>query len=93
MSIKYKYYPYTIKFIEGKLKNKFPKVKPKEDLNNIPANLLWMMKKMQSFNDPLKAGRWIGWIVAHAEMLGIMNNRQSRKLINKDLKDGFIKNL
>lgn len=85
-----KYYSNTIKFITEELKKRFPNEKPKEDLDNIPANLLWMMKKLQSFNDPLKAGRWIGWIVAHAEMLGIMNNEQSRKLIKKDLEDGFI---
>lgn len=83
--MKYKYYPNTIKFITEKLKKKFPKVRAKEDLENIPANLFWMMEKMQRFDDSEKAARWIGWILAHAEILGIMDNKMSRKLIKKDL--------
>jgi hypothetical protein len=86
----YKYYPNIIKYIKQRLQNKFPKVKSKEDLNNIPANLLWMMDTMQSFDDMTKRGRWIGYIMAHAEMLGILTNKQSRKLSKKDSKKGFI---
>ena len=86
----HKYYPNTIKYISEKLREKFPDVKPKENLENIPAHLFWMMEKMQTFDDSAKAGRWIGWIMAHAEILGIMDNEKSRELIKKDLLDGFI---
>jgi len=90
MTLKYKYYPNTIKFITEKLKRKFPKIKPKEDLKNMPANLFWMMKRMQSFKDSEKASRWIGWIVVNSEILGVIKNKQSRKLIKKDCKkDNF----
>ena len=85
--MKYKYYPNATKFITKGLKNKFPKVKSKEDLGNIPAHLLWMMGKMQTFNDSGKAARWFGWILAHAEILGIMDNEKSRELVRKDLRE------
>ena len=88
--MKYKYYPNTIKYISKKLREKFPKVEPKENLQNIPAHLFWMMEKMQSFDDSAKADRWIGWIMAHAEILGIMKNKQSRELIRKDLDEKLI---
>jgi len=88
--MKYRYYPNTINFITKRLRKKFPKTKPGESLKNIPANLFWMMKKMQTFDDSAKAGRWIGWIMAHAEMLGIMTNKQSRKLAKKDCQQKFI---
>lgn len=85
-----KYYPNLIKYIKTELKNKFPKIKPKEDLENMPANLLWMMDKMQTFDDVAKRGRWIGWVMANAEMLGVLTNKQSRKLSKKDSDSGFI---
>lgn len=88
--MKYRYYPNTIDFITKKLRKKFPKTKPKENLKNIPANLFWMMKKMQTFDDSAKAGRWMGWIMAHAEILGIMTNEQSRRLAKMDCRQGFI---
>jgi len=88
--MKYKYYPNTINFITEKLKEKFPNTKSGENLKNIPAHLFWMMEKMQTFDDSAKAGRWIGWIMAHAEILGIMDNAKSRELTRKDLQEGFI---
>ncbi|MDD5547506.1 MAG: hypothetical protein PHN74_01205 [Candidatus Pacebacteria bacterium] len=85
-----KYYPNVIGFISVRLKKKFPKAKPNESQENMPAYLLWMMKEMQKFDDSVKAGRWIGWIMAHAEVLGIMTNKQSRRLARMDCKRGFI---
>ncbi|MBU1178807.1 hypothetical protein KKB69_00485 [Patescibacteria group bacterium] len=49
--MKYKYYPSTIKFITEKLKKKFPRVRAKEGLKNIPEKQadgldgLWHMQK------------------------------------------------
>ena len=85
-----KYYPNSIKFIKKKLKNKFPKVKPKRGQKNIMAHLLWMADEMQGFNDSAKAGRWMGWIIAHAEILGVITNSQSRELAKKDSAEGFV---
>ncbi|MDP3052511.1 MAG: hypothetical protein Q8N22_00980 [bacterium] len=84
-----KYYPNVIGFISKRLREKFPKVKPRKNLKNTPAYLLWMMQEMQKFDDSVKAGRWIGWIMAHAEMLGIMTNEKSRKLARMDCRQGF----
>lgn len=84
-----KLYPYTIAFIQKVLKKKFPKIKPKEDLKNPPANLLWMMKKIEKFTDTKKAARWIGWVTAHAEILGLLTNAKTRELIRKDRDAGF----
>lgn len=84
--MKYKYYPNLINFIKPRLKKKFPSVKPKKDQRIIAGHLLWMMEEMQKF-DPAKAakrGRWIGWVIAHAEILNILTNTQSRKLAEKD---------
>ncbi len=88
--MKYKYYPSVIKFIRKGIKNKFPEIKPKRDQRNIPRHLWWMMDEMQKFDSPAKRGRWIGWIMAHAEILGIMTNEQSRQLAKKDSHSGFI---
>lgn len=85
-----KYYPNIIEFISARLEKKFPKVKPRKNQKNIPAYLLWMMQEMQKFDDSVKAGRWIGWIMAHAEILGIMTNKQSRRLAKMDCRQGFI---
>jgi len=89
-NMKYKYYPNTIKFITERLRKKFSKVKPEEGLENIPDHLLWMMSRMQSFDDSAKVGRWIGWIIAHAEILGIITNKQSCKLAKKDSRERFV---
>lgn len=87
-----KYYPNTIDFLAKKIKEKFSEAGIKEGQNDIPSHLLWMMRKMQSFDDSAKRGRWIGWILAHAEMLGIMTNKQSRKLAKRiRVKDLFNK--
>ena len=89
-TMEYKYYPNTIGFITEKLKEKFPDTKSEENLKNIPAHLFWMMEKMQSFDDSAKAGGWIGWIMAHTEILGILDNEKSRELTREDLEEGFI---
>ena len=88
--MKYKYYSNVIKFITERLRKKFPRVKSEEGLENIPNHLFWMMEKMQSFDSSSKAGRWIGWIIARAEMLDIITNKQSRKLAKKDSREEFV---
>ena len=84
-----KYYPNVIEFISVRLEKRFPKIKPRKNQKNIPAYLLWMMQEMQKFDDSVKAARWIGWIMAHAEILGIMTNKQSRRLAKMDCRQGF----
>lgn len=87
--MKYRYYPSLIKYIVGGVNEKYPEVVAKEDLKDIPAHILWMMDKMQEFDDKEKAARWIGWIMAHAEILGILDNEKSRELVRVDLKNNL----
>jgi hypothetical protein len=85
-----KYYPNLIQHIKPRLKKKFPAAKPERNRKNIPGHLLWMMAEMQTFTDSAKAGRWIGWIIAQAEILGVITEKQSRRLAKKDSHQGYI---
>ncbi len=85
--MEYKHYRHTAAFISARIAEKFPKAIPKEDLEYIPGHLLWMISEMQEFDDQFKAARWIGWILAHAEMLDLMTNSISRQLIRQDVAD------
>ena len=84
--MEYKYYHNTNTFIKKVIDENFPNTIPREDLDDRPANLLWMIQKMQTFDDYRKASRWIGWMLAHAEILGLMTNKESRDLIRSDVK-------
>lgn len=81
------HYPHTTAFISAKIAEKFPEAISKENLEYIPGHLLWMLNEMQGFDDKSKASRWIGWILAHAEILGLMTNSISRQLIRQDIAD------
>lgn len=84
--MEYKYYHNTNTFIKEVIIDKFPDTIPKEDLDNPPANLLWMIEQMQTFDNYGKASRWIGWILRDVEILGLITNEQSRNLIRSDVK-------
>ena len=85
-----KYYPNVISYIKRGLNKKFPKIKPKRNQKNISSHLLWMTNEIQKFDDPSKRGRWIGWVMAHAEILGILTNEKSRQLAKKDSHNGLV---
>lgn len=88
----HKYYKNIVNFIKGKIEEKYPEAKSNEkglEENDKPSYLLWMMNHMQTFDDSKKAARWIGWIIAHAEILGFMDNTKSRELTRQDVKEGF----
>lgn len=76
-----KYYKNTCQFIIDKSNN----ANPTENINEMPGYLIWMINQMQTFTDALKAARWIGWILAHAELQGFMDNETSRNLIRSDV--------
>jgi len=92
--MRYKYYPNLIRYIRPRLKKKFPQAEPKQNRRNLPGHLLWMMAEMQTFDHSLngsaKAGRWIGWIIAQAEHLELITEKQSRRLAKIDSHRGFI---
>jgi hypothetical protein len=58
--------------------------------------LLWMCDEVQkmdvtSIDDAVKAGRWVGWVFAHAELAGLWTNTQTRDHVREDRKNGFDK--
>lgn len=89
-------YQYTTAMIYSRLSEKFPGLEVRRsDLRGdyrreIPGHLLWMMAELQGFSNDIdgvaKAGAWIGWVIAHAEMLGLMTNDESREEKRKDSK-------
>lgn len=50
--------------------------------------LLWMMDQLQGFPEIGKRARWMGWVLAHAEMVVGMTNEESRNLVRQDVKSG-----
>jgi len=53
-----------------------------------PGYLIWMMDQLQGFPDVGKRARWMGWVLAHAELLVGMANEESRNLVRQDVKSG-----
>jgi len=58
--------------------------------------LLWMCDEVEkmdttSEDDAAKAGRWIGWVAAHAELHGLWDNQRFRELIRADVQNNFHK--
>lgn len=58
--------------------------------------LLWMCDEVEkmdttSVDESAKAGRWMGWVFAHAELGGIWDNARTRDLVREDRKNGFDK--
>jgi hypothetical protein len=58
--------------------------------------LLWMcneVEKVDTVSDDQaeKAARWIGWMIAHAELNGLWNNERSRELVRSDRRLGLDK--
>lgn len=57
------------------------------------SHLRWMCDQIEkmdqdSVSEAVKAGRWIGWVLAHVEMMQLWHNNQSRNLIRIDRQAG-----
>ena len=95
------YYQKTITAIRQRIEKEKPGTRPRfrEFLDSGPAPLsylLWMCFQIEvmdtsSDESALKAGRWIGWILAHIEIHGLWDNTKSRRLVRSDHKKGFDK--
>lgn len=81
----YMFYPNTCAAIANGILSRCPEEVTTQDITKKPGYLLWMMQEIQTFTDSEKAARWIGWIIAHAELLGIMDNNESRRLVRMDV--------
>lgn len=53
-----------------------------------PGYLLWMMDQLQGFPELGKRARWMGWVLAHAEIVVGLTNEESRDLVRQDVKSG-----
>lgn len=58
--------------------------------------LLWMCNEVakmdtNSIDECAKAGRWVGWIFAHAELSGVWDNNHTRDLVREDRRLGYDK--
>ena len=85
-----RYYPNSINFIKKRVREKFPDANPKQGQEDIISHLLWMFEEMQKLNDSAHAGRWMGWIFARAESIGLLTNEESRMLAKKDSEEGNV---
>lgn len=90
------YYKNTIEKIKNNLLLKFPESKPESDMSKSPNYVLWMIGEIQKMDDSerdsFRAARWIGWILRVVENdLGLWDNEESRKIIRKDVKEGYEK--
>lgn len=85
-----RYYQNSINFIKKRVREKFPDANPKQGQEDIISHLFWMIEEMRSFEDSAKAGRWIGWIFARAENIGLLTNEESRTLAKKDSEEGNV---
>jgi hypothetical protein len=61
-----------------------------------PAYLLWMCDEVlkmdsTSIDEAVKAGRWMGWVFAHVEILGIWTNTETRNHVREDRRLGLDK--
>jgi len=85
-----KYYPNTIEVITNIIKKNFPKAEPRQGITDLSSHLLWMLEEIKKMNNASgKAGRWIGYVLAHLETMKLLTNQESRQLIRKDVLNGY----
>lgn len=95
------YYAGTLAALRAAVQNKFPGTEAEYrelvPLKVAPASyLLWMCDEVEkmdtsSVDEAVKAARWMGWVFAHAELLGIWTNTQTRDLVREDRREGLDK--
>jgi len=89
-----KYYPETVVLFTEILERNFPGLKPQREAikTDEPGHLLWMLKNIPSLNakdDVGKRGRWLGHINGVLVAKKLLDNRQSKKAIKRDKKNGY----
>ena len=54
------------------------------------GHILWMLDQVEAMpaGKSAKAGRWMGWVFAHLEMLGVITNDDARRLAKADNDEG-----
>ncbi len=91
------YYPNLTKNLQDLIRAKFPEAEQYKneylDVDYIDNHfqmacyLLWMLDKLQTFepDDVAKRGRWIGYIQARTEVMGLLLNEKNRELTRLDV--------
>jgi hypothetical protein len=92
------FYEKSIMAIENLIKEKRSDIIAKECtlVSKRPTpleHLLYMCDQIKTFDTTrydhaAKAGRWIGWIFAHVELHGLMENETTRILAKEDVING-----
>jgi len=50
--------------------------------------MLWMCNEIKGMSDPLKAARWMGYVLRIVEDLGFWDNGVSRNYTREDVRSG-----
>ena len=85
------YYPNLTRVLSAKIMLRYPNASPVlKDVDTITDDfemacyLLWMLNELQKFYAP-KRGRWMGYVQARMECLGLITNAENRKITKLDL--------
>lgn len=89
------YYPRTREECRMAIIRRFPGTvaRERDRGGDLPSHLLWMLDRIGSMDrtdprDAAKAGRWLGWVLAEVEILGLWENARSRDLVREDVRAG-----
>ncbi|MEX2090744.1 MAG: hypothetical protein WD989_01255 [Candidatus Paceibacterota bacterium] len=58
------------------------------DFCRLCQHILWMLDEVKNTRDRTKAARWIGWVLAHMEVMGFITNEESRNMVRIDKEAG-----
>lgn len=61
----------------------------------LAQHLLWMLVRLQSINHrsaqaAAKRGRWMGWVYAYCEWMGLLTQQQVRTMARRDVHAGNV---
>lgn len=79
-------YPEVCRQVRERLLHQFPEAIPREGDENDVEHTLWMIDQIQQVLDKQgKIDRWIGWVMAKAHSLGLINLSEARKWAKQDV--------
>lgn len=91
------YYPNLTRELKQIIAQKFPEAERYKNMYldvdyidnhfQMACYLLWMLDELQKFepDDVAKRGRWIGYVQARMEAMGLITNTKNRELTRKDV--------
>lgn len=88
------FYPITFAHVRKRIEDVFPPeyLVPQERSTIGTQHVMWMITQVEqmerTIENATKAARWLGWILAKAEEVGLWNNDTSRELVRRDVANG-----